>query len=70
MSERIRTYVWIHVDDTKVTNTHEEELDYVKNHLQIKFKITLQDFTKHLEISIEYLETGAIKLRQRKLCIV
>ncbi len=63
----IRTYVWIHVDDTIVASTHEAELDYLKQNLQTKFKITSHDFTKHLGINIDHLESGAIKLRQRKL---
>jgi hypothetical protein len=62
-----RTYVCIHVDDTIAASTHEGELDHLKESLRQKFKITTHEFTKHLGINIEILETGAIKLRQRKL---
>jgi hypothetical protein len=62
-----KTYVWIHVDDTIVATTHEEEINHLKQKLETKFEITSHDFTKHLGINIEKLETGAVKLRQRKL---
>ena len=65
--QEIRTYVWIHVDDTIVASTHEKEIDHLRECLQQKFKITSHDFTKHLGINIERLESGAVKLRQRKL---
>jgi len=35
--------------------------------LEQKFKITINDFTKHLGINIDHLNSGAVKLRQRKL---
>jgi hypothetical protein len=57
-----RTYVWIHVDDTIAASTHEGELDHLKESLKQKFKITTNDFTKHLGINIKKLESGAIKL--------
>jgi hypothetical protein len=65
--QEIRTYVWIHVDDTIVASTHEKEIDHLRECLQQKFQITSHDFTKHLGINIERLESGAVKLRQRKL---
>jgi hypothetical protein len=46
----IRTYVWIHVDDTIAASTHESEFILLKNNLEQKFKITINDFTKHLGI--------------------
>jgi len=64
-----RTYFWIHVDDTIAASTHEGELDHLKESLRQKFKITTNDFTKHLGINIKKLESGAIKLRQRKLLV-
>jgi plasmid maintenance system antidote protein VapI len=57
-----RTYFWIHVDDTIAASTHEGELDHLKESLKQKFKITTNDFTKHLGINIKKLESGAIKL--------
>ena len=57
-----RTYVCIHVDDTIAASTHEGELDHLKESLKQKFKITTNDFTKHLGINIKKLESGAIKL--------
>jgi hypothetical protein len=63
----IRTYVWIHVDDTIAASTHESEFILLKNNLEQKFKITINDFTKHLGINIDCLNSGAVKLRQRKL---
>jgi hypothetical protein len=63
----IRTYVWIHVDDTIATSTHESEFILLKNNLEQKFKITINDFTKHLGINIDCLNSGAVKLRQQKL---
>jgi hypothetical protein len=66
-TQDIRTYVWIHVDDTIATSTHESEFILSKNSLEQKFKITINDFTKHLGINIDRLNSGAVKLRQRKL---
>ncbi len=63
----IRTYVWNHVDDTIATSTHESEFILLKNNLEQNFKITIKDFTKHLGINIDRLNSGAVKLRQRKL---
>jgi hypothetical protein len=65
--EPTRTYVWIHVDDTIVATTHEKEIEHLKQCLKQKFDITSHDFTKHLGINVERLESGAVKLRQRKL---
>jgi len=39
----------------------------LKNNLEQKFKITINDFTKHLGINIDRLNSGVVKLRQRKL---
>jgi hypothetical protein len=39
----------------------------LKNNLEQKFKITINDFTKHLGINIDHLNSGAVKLRQQKL---
>jgi hypothetical protein len=39
----------------------------LKNNLEKKFKITINDFTKHLGINVDRLNSGAVKLRQRKL---
>jgi len=50
------------VDDTIAASTHEGELDHLKESLKQKFKITTHEFTKHLGINIEKLESGAIKL--------
>jgi hypothetical protein len=35
--------------------------------LERRFKITINDFTKHLGINIDCLDLGEVKLRQRKL---
>ena len=67
LTKDIRTYVWIHVDDTIAASTHESEFILLKNNLEQKFKITINDFTKHLGINIDRLNSGAVKLRQRKL---
>jgi hypothetical protein len=67
LTKEIRTYVWIHVDDTIAASTHESEFTCLKNNLEQKFKITINGFTKHLGINIDHLESGAVKLRQRKL---
>jgi hypothetical protein len=67
INERHRTYVWIHVDDTIAASTHESEFILLKNNLEQKFKITINDFTKHLGNNIDRLNSGAVKLRQRKL---
>jgi uncharacterized protein Usg len=66
-NDEIRTYVWIHVDVTIAASTHEKELDFLKENLQHKFKIIAHDFTKHLSINVERLESGAVELQQRKL---
>jgi hypothetical protein len=65
--EPTRTYVWKHMDDSIVATTHEREIEHMKECLKQKFDITSHDFTKHLGINIERLESGAVKLRQRKL---
>jgi len=67
LTEGKRTYVWIHVNDTIAASTHESEFTFLKDNLERKFKITINDFTKHLGINIDHLNSGAVKLRQRKL---
>jgi len=67
LTKDIRTYVWIHVNDTIAASTHESEFILLKNNLEQKFKITINDFTKHLGINIDRLSSGAVKLRQQKL---
>jgi hypothetical protein len=67
LTKDIRTYVWIHVNDTIATSTHESEFILLKNNLEQKFKITINDFTKHLGINIDCLNSGTVKLRQQRL---
>jgi len=67
LTEDRRTYVWTHVDDTIAASTHESELSLLKDNLEWRFKIIINDFTKHLGINIDRLDSGAVKLRQRKL---
>ena len=67
LTKDIRTYVWIHVNDTIAATAHESEFIFLKNNLEQKFKITINDFTKHLGINIDRLNSGAVKLRQQKL---
>jgi hypothetical protein len=67
LTKDIRTYVWIHVNDTIAATTHESEFILLKNNSEQKFKITINDFTKHLGINTDRLNSGAVKLRQRKL---
>lgn len=42
------------MDDTIIASTHEKELDLLKENLKLKFKITVQDLTKHLGINLEW----------------
>ncbi len=67
LTKDIRTYVWIHVDDTIAASTHESEFICLKNNLEQKFKITINGFTKHLGINFDHIKSGAVKLRQQKL---
>jgi hypothetical protein len=43
------------VDDAIAASTHENELDYHRESLKQKFKITAHDFTKDLGINVEKL---------------
>ena len=66
--ENIRTYVWIHVDDTFVSSTHREELKRFGDSIGSVFPITANmDVTSHLGISLEKNEDGSITLTQKKL---
>jgi hypothetical protein len=67
LPEDRRTYVWTHVEDTIAASTQESELSLLKDNLERRFKITINDFTEHLGINIDRLNSGAVKLRQRKL---
>ena len=43
-SRNLRTYVWLHVDDTFITSTHQEEIERFHEVLQSKFKVTIDFF--------------------------
>jgi hypothetical protein len=63
-----RTYVCIHVDDTFVSTTHEEELVLLQDILKTKFDITVNDtIESYLGIHITKLDDGGLKLTQPKL---
>jgi hypothetical protein len=67
-SQNIRTYVWIHVDDTFVSSTCPEELQRFQTVMSSEFPMTANyDVNSHLGISIEHEPDGAILLRQPKL---
>jgi hypothetical protein len=44
LTKDIRAYVWIHVDDTIAASTHESEFILLKNNLEQKFKITINEY--------------------------
>jgi hypothetical protein len=56
-------YMWM----IPLWQQHKKEIEQLKQCLKQKFDITSHDFTKHLGINVERLESGAVKLRQRKL---
>lgn len=64
----LRTYIWIHVDDTFIASTHEDEIDKFKAIVESKFEITINyDVTSHLGINLTHYEDGRVKLTQPKL---
>ena len=63
-----RIYIWIHVDDTFVAATNEEQLRALETLIQSQFKITINyDVATYLGIHFEYLPNGDVKLTQPKL---
>ena len=64
----IRTYVWIHVDDTFVSSTHEDELQRFQNLIGTTFPITANyDVNSHLGVSMTKNADGSLTLSQPKL---
>ena len=63
-----RTYVMIHVDDTFVATTDNQEISLIKEILQQKFEITSDDdIDQYLGVAMERLADGSLLLRQPKL---
>lgn len=66
--EGIRTYAWIHVDDTFVSSTHQSELKRFEDIIGAVYPITANyDVSSHLGISLNRNEDGSITLSQNKL---
>jgi len=64
----LRTYCWIHVDDTFVSSTHPEELTRFQELIGKAFPITANyDVNSHLGISLQKNPDGSITLLQPKL---
>ena len=64
----IRTYAWIHLDDTFVSSTHESELKRFQDLIGAAFPITAKyDVGSHLCVSMEINPDGSITLSQPKL---
>jgi hypothetical protein len=67
-TQNMRTYVWIHVDDTFVSSTHQSELKRFEEIIGSVFPITANfDVTSHLGISLTKHEDGSLSLSQSKL---
>ena len=67
-SKNLRTYVWLHVDDTFITSTHQEEIERFHEVLQLKFKVTIdKEVLAYLGINLEHRSDGSTKLTQDKL---
>jgi hypothetical protein len=64
----LRTYVWIHVDDTFVSSTHESELKRFQDLVGAVFPITANyDVNSHLGVSMVKNPDGSLTLTQPKL---
>lgn len=63
-----RTYIWIHVDDSFVASTHQDELMKLQDCIREKYQITVNnDANQYLGINFEKLPNGNVKLTQPKL---
>ena len=71
LSKNLRTYVWLHVDDTFKTSTHQEEIERFHEILQLKFKVIIdKEVLAYLGINLEHRSVGPIKLTQLQHLIV
>lgn len=63
-----RIYIWIHVDDTFVAATTEEQLLRLQSVIESQFNITVKhDVDTYLGVHFEYFPNGDVKLTQPKL---
>jgi len=63
-----RTYIWIHVDDSFVASTHQDELTKLQDCIREKYQITVNnEANQYLGINFEKLPGGNVKLTQPKL---
>jgi hypothetical protein len=64
-----RTYIWIHVDDTFIVSTSQEQIDLFFELLNARWKVTWdEDISSYLGINFENLgPEGGVRLTQPKL---
>ena len=68
IDKNIRTYCWIHVDDSFVASTHPEEIQRFKEMISTTYPITVDyNVTSHLGIGLIYNDDGSVTLNQSKL---
>lgn len=68
LADGLRTYAWIHVDDTFVVSTHKEELALFQDVLRKRFKITVKnEVAGYLGVQMKTLADGSVELTQPKL---
>lgn len=64
----VRTYIWIHVDDTFVASTHSKELQKFQDIIGLKYDYTVEaDVESYLGLHRTKLRDGGIRLTQPKL---
>ena len=64
----LRTYIWIHVDDTFVASTHRDELKKFQDIIGIKYEYTVEaDVESYLGLHRTKLKDGGVRITQPKL---
>jgi hypothetical protein len=67
-TDMIRTYVWIHVDDTYLCSSTKEGIDDFLRVVRTRYKITTKDtIENYIGVHYKKLEDGSIKLTQPKI---
>jgi len=69
VNDESRTYIWIHVDDTFIVSTSQEQIDLFFELLNARWKVTWdEDISSYLGINFENLgPEGGVRLTQPKL---
>ena len=68
VTDTIRIYIWIHVDDTFIASKYIVDLNVFESCLRLKYEITVNtNVNEYLGICMTYLPDGNVKLTQPKL---